>query len=270
MDIDQLLLMNAFEIRNHFGNRLLILESGGDDSLPSTNLIDNTRTLGDVLESLGNPLKWCIYQRESHEIQGPQGDSKLLVAVVEGQIIPKGQLRLEHIRYAFGGAVDYQKIVDAYNKQPLLRLAKQVDLEKLTQDDFRLRGNFRVRDENYHGWKMIPEFRQEGTDAYMPLDQLFPEDRFHECYELIVQTPGCSQVAGSGYLHQSQRGDVSFGVRSGFVGQERLYSNSSPVWFGLLDDNYKPIVTETVDLIFVKISPWANETDVQRQRVLCD
>lgn len=150
------------------------------------------------------------------------------------------------------------------------KLAQRVNLEKLTKNDFRLGGEFRVVDESYHGWSMRPEFRQEGKDNYVPLDQLFLEDRFHQCYELIVQTPDSAQVVGSGYLYRAKRGDVSLGVRSGVQGLEKVYFNSSPVWFSLLDDAHKPIVGGAVDLIFVKVSPWHSERDSQRQRVLCD
>ena len=149
-------------------------------------------------------------------------------------------------------------------------LAKKVDLEQLTRNDFRLSGDFRIVDESYHEWKMKPEFRAQGTENYVPLDQLIPQDRFHQCYELIVQTPDSAQVVGSGYLHKNQRGDVSFGVRSGVQGQEQLYFNSSPVWFCLLDDANKPIVERVVDLLLVKVSPWHHERDAQRQRVLYD
>lgn len=155
-------------------------------------------------------------------------------------------------------------------------LPKRVDLEKLTQDDFRLRGEFRVRPEIYHGWKLTPEFRQEGTDAYVPLDQLIPEDKFNTCYELVVQTPDRSEVVGSGYLHRSLRGDVSFGVRSGIIRsgmeeeQKKEYLNSSPVWFPLLNEEHNPIVKSPADFIFVKASPWHSQRDAQRQRVLYD
>ncbi|MDP3733631.1 MAG: hypothetical protein Q8R37_00210, partial [Nanoarchaeota archaeon] len=115
---------------------------------------------------------------------------------------------------------------------------------------------------------MVPEFRQEGADTYVPIDQLFPQDKFHNCYELIVQTPDNSEVVGRGYLHSSQRKDVSFGILSRIIGQENVYHNSSPVWFDLLNDNNQPIVEGSIDLIFVKVSPWYNERDAQRQRVL--
>ncbi len=149
-------------------------------------------------------------------------------------------------------------------------LAKRVNLEKLTKDDFRLRGEFRVLDGSYQGWRIIPEFRPEGTDAYVPIDQLFPQDRFHQCYELIVQTPDSAQVVGCGYLHQTQRGDTSFGTRSGIQGQEQVYINSSPIWFDLLDDARKPIVEGPVDLLLIKVSPWHTKRDAQRKRVLYD
>jgi len=149
-------------------------------------------------------------------------------------------------------------------------LAQRVDLERLTQNDFRLSGKFRVVDESYHGWRMRPEFKKEGTDNYVPLDELFPQKILHQCYELIVQTPDSVQVVGSGYLHQTQRGDVSFGVRSEIQGQEQTYFNSSPVWFNLLDDAHKPTIEGPTDLLFVKVSPWHNERDAQRQRVLYD
>ena len=150
------------------------------------------------------------------------------------------------------------------------RLTQRVDLEKLAQDDFRLSGEFRVVDESYHRWTMRLEFKQEGTNEYVPLDQLFSQDRFHQCYELIVQTPDSARVVDSGYLHQTREGDVSLGVRSGVQGQEQVYSNSQPVWFDLLDEPHKPIVEGPVDLLFVKVSPWHNKRDAQRQRVLYD
>lgn len=155
------------------------------------------------------------------------------------------------------------------NKMLSGKLTKRVDLNKLTETDFVLSGQFRVVDENYHGWRLGPEFRQKGNDAYVNFDQLFPDNRFHECYELIVQTPDCSEVVGSGYLHKSRREDVSFGVRSG-IEEGRLHINSFPVWFNLLNDADEPIVDGPADFVFVKVSPWHSERDNQRQRVLCD
>ena len=135
-------------------------------------------------------------------------------------------------------------------------LKRRVDLEKLTQDDFRLKGEFRVKDGSYHGWRVIPEFKPEGGDTYVFFDQLFSEDRSHQCYELIIQTPDRSIVVASGYLHKSPRGDVCFGVRSGIKiqGQAQGYINSSPVWFNLLDDKHRLIIEEVADWIFVRVS----------------
>lgn len=147
-------------------------------------------------------------------------------------------------------------------------LPKQVDLDKLTEADFVLRGQFRVVDESYQRWKFRLEFRRKGTDIYVAFDLLFPDSRFHECYELIVQIPGRSVVIGSGYLHKSSNGDVSFGVRSEIEGQKGLYINSSPVWFNLLNEDHKLIVDGPADFIFVKVSPEHKERDNQRQRVL--
>ncbi len=149
------------------------------------------------------------------------------------------------------------------------KLEKPVDVAKLSKRDFTLRGEFSVVDENYHGWRIKPGFREEGTAAHVPLDQVFSKERFHSCYELIVQTPEYSKVAGSGYLHLSQKGDASLGVRSGVVGQERIYVNETPIWFYLLTNGDR-FVEGLVDLIFVNVSPWHAERDMQRKRVLCD
>lgn len=174
------------------------------------------------------------------------------------------------------------------------KLAKRLDLEKLTQNDFSLRGEFRVKNGCYHGWKITPDFKEEEADAYVPIDQLFPHDRFHKFYELIVQTPDSSEVVGAGHLHLSPRGDVSFGIPIeeimmqepawsylsaavvqvfGGVVQERVYHSSSPIWFYLirkLDGAWKPMVEGMVDLIFVGVSSRYREGDAQRQRVLYD
>ncbi|MBI2673438.1 hypothetical protein HYX19_04200 [Candidatus Woesearchaeota archaeon] len=150
------------------------------------------------------------------------------------------------------------------------KLTRRVDLEKLTKEDFMLRGEFRIEDERYNGWGKRPEFKPRGKLLYVLFDQLFPESVFHECYELIVQTEKSQEVIASGYLHRSKQGDVSFGVLSGILGQNRSYHTSFPVWFKLLDPDkaYKPIISGTADLIFVKVSPWQSERDAQRQRVL--
>ncbi|GEM_PF-4107957 len=157
------------------------------------------------------------------------------------------------------------------------QLDRRVDLEKLTQDDFRLRGEFRTRDESlrYEAqplWRLIPGFREEGAADYVPFAQLIPQDRLHECYELIVQTPDRTEIVRSGYLHPDQTWGVSFGIRDvSFDGQQTVhYTNSAPVWLGLVDDAYNPKVNGPVDLIFVKVSPWHQERDAQRERVLHD
>ena len=119
MEIQQLLTMKPYEIKYHYGARNPILEEGGNDRLPSSIPIvksyppSHSATLGDILEYLSSPPKWCIHDHP--DPSGRSGNPKLLVAVVGGQIIPKGQLRVENIRYAFGGAVNYQEIVESYN-----------------------------------------------------------------------------------------------------------------------------------------------------------
>lgn len=120
MDIQQLLSMRPSGIKEKYSARNPILEDGGNDRLPSHRPLigiyqpDSPFTLGDIIRDyLDNPKKWCIHDHPSPS--GRPGNPKLLVAVVEGQIIPKGQLRVEHIRYAFGGTVNYQEIVDVYN-----------------------------------------------------------------------------------------------------------------------------------------------------------
>lgn len=147
------------------------------------------------------------------------------------------------------------------------KLLNPVDLEKLTDEDFILSGEFRLINETYNGWGKKPEFRQEGTNTYGSFDDLFTKAKFDQCYELIVQTPECLAVVGSGFLHQSQRGDVSFGNLGGFEG-ERVYYNLSPVWFNLLTEEYKPIVEGQVDLIFLKASPYNYIRDFERARFI--
>ncbi|MCK4809271.1 MAG: hypothetical protein KAS90_06625 [Candidatus Aenigmarchaeota archaeon] len=142
-------------------------------------------------------------------------------------------------------------------------------MKKLTEDDFILSGEFRLIDEIYKGWDKRPEFRQEGTDTYRVFDNLFNDAKFDECYELIIQTTDISAVVGSGYLYQSQEGNINFSTRSGYKGEQNIYYNSAPVWFSLLTDKYEPIVEGLVDLIFVKTSPYDNEKETERQRVLC-
>ena len=151
-------------------------------------------------------------------------------------------------------------------------LSRRVDLSNLTETDFVLRGDFKIVEEPNKSWKLTPYLRPEGSEEYTTLDQLFSKNYFGECYELIVQTPDKAQVVGSGYLHQSRQGDVSFGVRDILPGERVMYTNSSPVWFDLMDRNnsYQPIVQGLVDLIFVKVSPRHDERDAQRQRVLGD
>ncbi|MCK4926829.1 MAG: hypothetical protein KAS11_00040 [Candidatus Aenigmarchaeota archaeon] len=147
-------------------------------------------------------------------------------------------------------------------------LSNRVDLKKLTEDDFILSGEFRLIDEIYKGWDKRPEFRQEGTDTYRVFDNLFNDAKFDECYELIIQTTDISAVVSSGYLYQSQEGDINFGTRSGYKGEQNIYYNSTPVWFSLLTDDHKPIVEGPVDLIFVNVSPYHNKRETERQRVL--
>lgn len=149
------------------------------------------------------------------------------------------------------------------------KLKKQVDLEKLTKDDFVLGGRLRVVNKDYQRWRLRPEFRAEGKHAYAAFDSLFREDRFYKAYELIVQTPDSSEVVAWGYLHRSQRGDVSFGFGTGVEGQKRVYINTWPVWCYLLNDDDKPIVRGHVDLIFVNVSS-RYDRDKERRRVLCD
>ena len=146
-------------------------------------------------------------------------------------------------------------------------LSDRVDLKKLTENDFILSGEFRIIDETYNGWDKKPELKQKETDIYIPFNDLFNDAKFDECYELIIQTPDFSAVVGSGFLHRS-RGDISFGVQRGIHGEEKVYDDSTPVWFSLLTDDYKPIVEGPVDLIFVKVSPYHNKRDTERKRVL--
>jgi len=151
----------------------------------------------------------------------------------------------------------------------LKELPNRVDLKRLTEDDFILSGEFRLIDETYNGWDKRPEFKQEGTDTYESFDNLFNKAKFDECYELIVQTPDFSAVVGSGYLLKSQDGNINFGNHSGYKDEEKTYFNLTPVWFKLLTDKYEPIVEGPIDLIFVKTSPYDNEKDTERQRILC-
>ena len=151
-------------------------------------------------------------------------------------------------------------------------LDRRVDLEKLTQDDFKISGELRVTDEPYQGYRLKPEFKLTETDTYVPLDQLFPESKFHECYQLILQTPDHTEFLGSGYLHRPEARPVSFCTRDTLreqILEKRVYDNASPIYFRLLDDETnKSIVQGPVDLIFVKTSPWHNERDQSRERVL--
>ena len=103
------------EIAEMYNARNPILECS-DDLLPfsvpivkSYPLVD----LGGVINDLGCPLEWCIHDHPNPS--GRPGNPRLLIAVVKSQIIPRGQLKVEDIRYAFGGAMNYQEIVDAYN-----------------------------------------------------------------------------------------------------------------------------------------------------------
>ncbi len=152
-------------------------------------------------------------------------------------------------------------------------LAQRVDLEKLTEDDFKLSGEFRIVPETagVRKWNIRPEFKPEGEKDYVYFDKLFPEGIFHQCYELIAQTPDSVQIVGAGYLHPSRAGDVCFGIHNGIRG-EQSYHNSFPVWFYLLDDATlrESRVQGVVDLIFVKSSPWDCKRDAERQRVLQD
>ncbi len=117
MDITELLSMKTTEIAQGYGSRNPILEEGGDNRLPSTILITKTfrpgTTLQGIIQFLSKPQKWCIYDYPN---PSEWADPRLLVAVVDDLIIPKGQLRVKDIRYAFGGCVDYQKVVDTFNK----------------------------------------------------------------------------------------------------------------------------------------------------------
>lgn len=160
-------------------------------------------------------------------------------------------------------------------------LEQRVDLAKLTPDDFVLRGELRFVEASYHHCSLKPEFKLTGSDVYVPFDDLFSKGQFDKCYELIVQTPERSEVVGSGYLHRieggERSGDVCFGIRN-MVGTQRFYDSSFPVWFDLFKKGDiptvgkipQPIVEGPADFIFVQVSPWHQERDAQRQRVLCD
>ena len=110
-------------------------------------------------------------------------------------------------------------------------LDRRVDLEKLTQDDFKISGELRVTDEPYQGYRLKPEFKLTETDTYVPLDQLFPESKFHECYQLILQTPDHTEFLGSGYLHRPEARPVSFGTRDTLreqILEKRVYLKLHP------------------------------------------
>lgn len=137
------------------------------------------------------------------------------------------------------------------------RLERRVDLSKLTVEDFVLSSPLK------DGSNLFKR------DGYVNLAQFVPEDKFHECYELIVQTPNSSYVAGAGYLHRSIVG-LALGVLWSVYSGQRVYVNASPIWDALLSDqrHRESIATGPVDLIFVKVSPWDYERDAQRERVL--
>ncbi len=145
------------------------------------------------------------------------------------------------------------------------QIPETVDLERLTSEDFVFSGEFRRSERSYHGRRFTPEFRLRGTEDFVIFDELFPQDKFNQCYELIAQTPESTRVVGSGYLHQDDKGDICFGVRRD--SQPPSYINSLPVWFYLLNEEREPIVTGDVDLIFVRVSPYHNEREEQRKRI---
>ena len=115
LDMDCLLAMTGTGIQSLLGLHP-ILEVGGNQ-LPSTMPLARrgARTLKTELHYLGNPPRWCIY-RYLDKIE-PEGTPWLGLAVVDDRVIPKGDLRVEDIRHAFRGGVNYQKIVEAYNTQ---------------------------------------------------------------------------------------------------------------------------------------------------------
>ena len=123
MTISQLLTMTPPEIEEYYKVISPILEVGGNGTLPSrmpivksyTHAVVGSITLKEILEYLSNPQKWCIHHHTNPS--GRPGNPKLIVATVNNKIIPKGQLRVDDIRYAFGGAVNYKEIVDSYNSQ---------------------------------------------------------------------------------------------------------------------------------------------------------
>ena len=146
-------------------------------------------------------------------------------------------------------------------------LPRRVDLSKLTGNDFLLQGEFRVLDEGYNGWNGKPEFRKRGMNEYVHFDSLFPLDKLESCYEMIVQTPESSRVIQGGYLHLDKGNNICLGIRETICGVKR-YSGSLPVWFSLTSLNNKPIVEGEFDLILLKTSPWDNEKDSLREKVL--
>ena len=155
----------------------------------------------------------------------------------------------------------------------IVELEKRVDLMRLTERDFRLSGELRMVDGPYAEWDLKPEFKvretdARGTDAYVPLDDLFPERLLHLRYELIVQTPSSSHVLDRGYLHRRPRGSIFLGQRDPQLGG---YVNSSPVFFALMDhDTGRPLFDEPIDIFLIQVPSGHYDKDAERQRVLYD
>ena len=128
---------------------------------------------------------------------------------------------------------------------------KKIDVEKLEEGDFYLQGKAQVVSKRSikHAWDGL-DFKVDGSDDYVPFNELVDSDRLNVQYTLYLQTQGKLKKVDRGYLDLDHRGEVSIGLSRNYSGR---HANPDSLATYFIDRDCRPKYVDTpVKLVFLQ------------------